>query len=324
MGRAKQVQTLTGFFILALFLSLGAWPLAQAQAQSSVIMEIQPGSVPQNSTVTISIVGFRPGELVNIWQTFPDTRSFSLGNVTVDSLGRSVLSLFLGSVNPTGIHTFGARGSQSRRETTASLEITLGEGNAPSETVQIGVSATDEGSGTTFKFIGAGYKANELVSTWVRLPNDQVIGSGQVYANDAGIFRQQVKLNANFPEGTYYLTGYGNMSGLTGIISFDFRRVATVRPARDVKLTILPDQVRQYGRFTLEGENFGMKEDVSSWLTLANSNTALPLFDKVKTSDDGFFAVDLSVLATPVGTHTITVYGKTSGKYATVTLVVLP
>lgn len=309
---------------LAICLGLLGLFVAPAQSQTQASMVIEPATAPQNTTITMSLTGFRANELVNIWQTFPDGQTtVELGNVTVDGLGRANVGIFVGANNPVGIHVFGARGTESLRRASATLELTLGAGSAPDNTVQIEVQQEATRTGNTLVFNGSGYRANERVSLWINLPdNGAVRDLGHTFSNGSGAFEFRIFLDFSYPVGTYQFTAFGNRSNLTGVALFDLVRIAEEQ--LETAIFVAPNEARQGEMVVVEGQNFGSEETVSIWITAENPEDGLVELTPVTTFEDGFFAFELTLRNIPPGTHFITAQGRESGRVAINTFTVLP
>ncbi len=312
--------------IIATLVGVFALPTVPARGQEeSATITIQPETAPQNSTITMTLSGFLPDEEVTIWQTLPDLSVNALGNIEVDNAGGATVSLFVSSANPTGTHAFSARGNTSLREATAYLELTLGEGAAPSSRIQILVRAEIGPQGSTFTFTGNGYQPDEEVAIWINLPNDTVQGLGRVRTDVEGTFELTLSLGSSYPEGVYELTAFGLKSKLTGITPFELVRGGADVVERPVStLIVTPPQVQQFDVISVTGNNFGADETVSLWVTL-NNGSVLPI-GRTGTADDGSFVFQYEIDGRrfPAGVHEITAQGNESGLSAITTFEVLP
>lgn len=325
MASTRQVGIVSSIVLFAMLLGLVALPVAPAGAQTATLT-VQPETAPQNSSITLSLSGFRSEETVTLWQTFPDFSVVGLGEVDVDENGSATLSLFVSSANPVGTHSFSARGNTSRRLATATFDLTLGEGSPSSDGIQILVRSEVAPQGNSFAFTGSGYAPDEDVSLWINLPpaaGNAVVDQGRVRTDRAGVFQATLELSSSYPEGRYQLTAYGNESGLTGIVTFELMRGGADLPREtDPTVRVSPARARQFEIVSIEGEHFGSDEKVSLWITLNDGRVVQ--VREIDTENDGFFAFDLDLRQFPVGRHELTAYGKTSTLRAVTSFEVLP
>jgi len=306
--------------IVLLLVGLLAAPATTIQARGASIV-MTPGVVPQNSTVTIELSGFRPNEVVTLWQTLPDWSVVSHGDYEVDGNGDATLSWHADAALPTGQHYMSARGNNSRRLAVASFDITLGEGMTSN--LPMSVDTMAESQGNSFRFTAVGFGSREYISVWLRTPSNEVVDLGEVVSSKEGSFDYTLFLGGDKAEGEYYLTAYGNKTNFTAIASFDLVRGDMLEAAESPTIYVYPSTARQGGSITIEGENFGGSEDIAAWITMPDARV-VPLFE-TDTENDGFFVIDVELPnGVTTGMHHITVFGKSSGLRAVSTVEVLP
>lgn len=306
--------------IVLLFVGLLASPATTTQASGASI-SMTPNVVPQNTSVTIELSGFRPNEVVTLWQTFPDWTVTGHGNYEVDENGEATLSWHADASLATGRHYMSVRGNNSRRVAVTSFDITLGEGMASN--LPMSVSTIADSQGSTFRFTAVGFGSREYVSVWLRTPSNEIIELGEVISSKEGSFDYELFLGGDKAEGEYHLTAYGNKTNNVAIASFELVRGDMLEAAESPTIYVYPSSVRKGEHITIEGENFGGDEDIAAWITMPDARV-VPLFES-NTEHDGFFVVDIAVPNNAsTGTHYITVFGKSSGLRAVTSIEVLP
>jgi hypothetical protein len=326
MAFTRKTWTFSLIFVVTVLAGLLALPIAPVQAQSGATMTINPETAPQNSTITLELRGFRSDEDVNLWQTPPEGATVNLGNISVDDNGNANVSLFVSSRNPTGLHVFGARGNESLRTASATLELTLGEGAPPTSGVQIVVQGEIGPQLGVFTFTGSGYQFEEDVALWINLPDDTVQSVGRTRTDEQGMFQFSLSLGSSFPEGRYVMTAFGLESERTGIVPFTLTR-GGIPPEEQPgpQVVVRPSQVRQGDIIAIEGSDFGRKESISLWATLQDGSV-VPLPQYNETTEDGFFVFEYEIDPElfPAGTHELTAYGINSSLTDITTFTVLP
>lgn len=318
----RRFGVLSSLVALAVLVGMFALPATTRTFAQGASITMTPSTTPQNTTVTIQLSGFRPNEIVTLWQTLPDFSVIGHGNYEVDETGSATLSWFADASYPTGTNYMSVRGNMSRRIAITPFELTLGEGL--SSDLQMSVSSSIDPQGTTFRFSAVGYSSREIISIWLRTPTNQVVDLGQVYSSKEGTFDFTVLMGGQEAEGEYYLSAYGNDSQKTAIAVFELQRGDLLRNAvSSPKVTVSPRSAQQSGRITIEGESFGSSETVSVWITMPDARV-VPLFE-IETEEDGYFVRELQLPTILIpGTHYVTGYGKSSGLRAVTTLTVYP
>lgn len=316
----KRFGIISSLITVVLFVGLFAVPATTTRAQGAGIV-MTPDTTPQNTTVTIQLSGFRPNEVVTLWQTLPDLSVVGHGNYDVNEKGEATLLWHVDASSPTGRHYMSARGNDSRRVAITHFDLTLGEGMAAD--LPMSVSTTVDSQGSTFRFSAVGFGAREYVAVWLRTPTNEIIDLGEVLSSREGTFDYKLFLGGDKAEGTYHLTAHGNTTNNTAIASFTLARGDMLSAPSSPTLTIYPRTLQQYSMITIEGNNFGGNEDITAWVTMPDARV-LPLFE-AKTESDGFFVVEVQLPSSLVaGMHHVTVFGKSSGLRAITTIQVLP
>lgn len=316
----KRFGIISSLITVVLFVGLFAIPATTTRAQSAGIV-MTPDTTPQNTTVTIKLSGFRPNEVVTLWQTLPDLSVVGHGNYEVDEEGEATLLWHVDASSPTGQHYMSARGNDSRRIAITHFDLTLGEGMAAD--LPMSVSTTVDNQGSTFRFSAVGFGAREYVSIWLRTPANEIIDLGEVLSSREGTFDYKLFLGGDKAEGAYHLTAHGNTTNNTAIASFNLARGDMLSAPSSPTLTVYPRTLQQYSTITIEGNNFGGDEDITAWVTMPDARV-LPLFES-KTESDGFFVEEIQLPSSLVsGMHHVTVFGKSSGLRAITTIQVLP
>lgn len=320
MVLTRRFGIISSLITVVLFVGLFAVPATTTQAQGASIV-MTPDTTPQNTTVTIQLSGFRPNEVVTLWQTLPDLSVVGHGNYDVNEKGEATLLWHVDASTPTGRNYMSARGNDSRRVAITHFDLTLGEGMAAD--LPMSVSTTVDNQGSTFRFSAVGFGAHEYVSVWLRTPTNEVIDLGEVLSSREGTFDYQLFLGGDKAEGNYHLTAHGNTTNNTAIASFDLVRGDMLSAPTTPTLSIYPRTLQQNSTITIEGNNFGGDEDITAWITMPDARV-VPLFD-TRAENDGFFVVEIQLPSSVIsGMHHITVFGKSSGLRAITTIQVLP
>lgn len=318
MALLKRIGVLLATVLLA---SLVALPASPAIAQSASLA-VTPGSAPQNSVVVFTFAGFQAKESVNLWLTLPDYSVVGLGNVIVGSSGGGELPVFISTAFPTGRHYFSARGNKSGLTASTPFDLTIAEGagNTPGTTVTVDESSKSQGN--CFLFEGSGYAPNETIASWLRYPDNTVLGFGEFQANGNGAFADIACAGSLAPEGLYYYTAYGKGSGNTGIATFTLTRGDYIgAPSGGATLEAQPGSAKQLDEITLVGTGFLPGETISLWLTLPDGRV-LSMWEGVTAT--GNFAEPVFLPPLPVGRHYFSAYGQTSGLRAVAPFDLLP
>lgn len=309
---------------------------------------ITPDAIAPNSTMTITLNGFTPEEMVTIWQTLPNESVIEHGTMQVDTYGNASLAWFADPLYPHGTHYISARGNTSTRTAIQAFHIMPVEtlptdyGHAhspctypptkfaysPCPSTPCGPLLSVEGAihiaatrnGNTFTFTFNDFMPQETVSIWLKTPHYTTIDLGTRRANERGTLSYTLPLGASETEGTYHLTMYGNTSNQTGTATFAFQDTSAQACAdMPAYVRIIPSTVQQAGIVTLQGASFGAGEPIHGWITLADSQS-MPLFSSQAKRDGSFCqAIYLPDTVAP-GTYPLTVLGYYSTRRATTTL----
>lgn len=318
----KRFRIIASLIVVMLCVGLFATSATATYAAQGATIVLTPNTAPQGSTVTIELSGFRPSEVVTLWQTFPDKSVVGQGDYEVNVDGEATLSWVVDSSYPTGIHSMSARGNKSLRVGVTRFEVTLGEGMVSN--VPMSVSTITDSQGSIFRFSAVGFSSRELVSVWLRTPSDEVLDLGEVLSSREGTFDYELIMGGSYAEGSYHLTAYGSKTQNIAIASFELVRGNTLEAASAPTVFISPrGNVVQASIVTIEGINFGADEDIAVWITLPDARV-VPFFE-TKTENDGFFVVEQQLPTNlTTGTHYLTVYGKSSGLRAISSFEVIP
>jgi hypothetical protein len=298
-----------GIALVVLVVGMFGPSLVAVQGQVSADVALYPSTVPQNSSVTIVLDGFRPLEHVSLWEVREDGTLIELGSVAVNNVGEAQLSLFVGADIPPGVIAFRAKGHESLRKAEAMLTLTPGQGAPASSNVRILVQSEVQGWTDRFTFTGSGYQPKEEISLWFNKPDGTVEGMERTYANAKGVFQVDLELGGEYVGGEYTLTALGHRSDFVGITSFNKVRhePGSVIPS----LFITPSQVAMPALLTVEGHDFGSSESVMLWYNLEDGSSRW--IGEAKTFHDGFFAMEMQESSLPAGKHSITAEGVESG-----------
>ena len=307
--------------VAVLALAMAAAPARAAGAS----LAVSPTSAPQRSSVALGLSGFTPGEAVSLWLTLPDYRVSALGDVAAGADGTASTDLPISAGLPVGAYAVSARGNRSGLRAAARLVVTPGVGAPPSSSVGLHVDHSTLPQGECFLFSGSGYRPDEIIAVWLRLPDGAVTSAGlegEFSADGAGEFHYQICFGHQAAAGAYVFTAYGKASLLTGVAGFVIARGDDLAvPAGAAVLQVDPPAARQLDRVTLAGGGFAPGETVSLWITLPNG-IAMGLF--TERAADGTFHVDMALPPLPVGTLQISAYGQRSGERAVTPLELLP
>lgn len=303
-------------------------PVTTSKAQSVASIEVGPATVAQNSTVRITLRGFRAEEKVTVWHTMPgfggDTTR--LDDYTVDGEGNFSFEWTVEGTQPVGIHTIGAHGNTSKRRAHATFMVVKGEGIASSCGLPMSVTPVSGRQGDAFEFSASGFDSREGVAMWLTSPSFQNIDMGRKVTNKDGSVELSFTPDGSYTVGEYQLTiqSTGNERcaatrfNITPGGDFDFTEASV--PA----LIIEPIVIQKQSLFRIEGQNFGADEDVSIWTTAVETQRTYNLGPighedlrdplVVDTADDGFFVRETMMPdEVSVGLHLVTAYGNDSG-----------
>lgn len=295
-------------------------------APTHAYMHIPSAQAVQNATIEVELEGFQPGEMVTLWQTFPDYKVLPLRDVQVNNEGNATVSLFMDPSLPLGAHSLSARGNLSTSIAINQFQLDAPHVAVEANSVVLSLITSGEIQGNTYTFEGTGYKPAEPVSLWLTLPGGSVRDLDIVEARD-GSFTYRFTPSIEDPIGTYYLTGFGRSSKHTGVVSFDVQTADYLAGTAEASLEIWPAQVRQLDVVKITGRGFTPGEVVGLWITLPDGSV-VSLYEGVTLT--GAFQEQIYLPAVipegglPIGFHNFSAYGKTSGKRAITSLELLP
>ncbi|NNJ13363.1 hypothetical protein EKD04_023845 [Chloroflexales bacterium ZM16-3] len=139
--------------LLALIISAFAAPARAASAS----LIINPTSISQDDTVSLTLSGFTPKEIVSFWLTLPDYSVESSGDLVADVDGAVSGYMYISVGMPVGTYSLSARGNSSGMLATAQMEVKAAVGVPASSGVAIDVEQRTLPQGDCFYFTGAGY-----------------------------------------------------------------------------------------------------------------------------------------------------------------------
>lgn len=321
-------------------------PQATALAQTEeASVQVIPGTVAQNTTVKIRLSGFRPEEVVTVWQTLPgpdpqisNGPTHSIGNYKVSLQGDLTFSWHVAGTNPIGVHVIGARGNKSLREASTPFTVTAGNVQHRGDVIDMSIDAPVVHQGQTLKISAMGFKPGERIGVWITRPDGSVKELGQAIASQEGVMDFEFTPDGSYAVGIYHLSAQGTKSGVLSVTRLQIVGGRGDMPQTEVKtprLTITPSTAQKGGKIKIEGQNFGSDEDVSIWTTSASGQTVHNLGSvsdddgrhplKVHTEEDGFFVkvIDLPP-ELPTGRHVVTARGHMSGLNVEAEFTILP
>ncbi len=336
------------------FVSIIAWFIAlptNATYATGPSITITPNTIPPNSTMTITLNGFTPEEMVTIWQTLPDESVIEHGTMQVDTYGNTSLAWFADPLYPYGTHYISARGNTSKRTAIQAFHMMPVEtfpnysparspcisnptafAYSPCPNIACEPLLSVEGTihisairnGNTLAFTFNNFIPQETVSIWLKTPQYTTIDLGTSSANEQGMLSYTLPLGASETEGIYHLTIYGNTSNKTGTATFKFQQ-SMAQPCADMPayVRIIPNMVQYTGIVTIQGSSFGAGEPIYGWVTQADSRS-VPLFSS-EAKRDGSFCQTMYLPDTMApGTYSLTVLGYYSTQRATTTIHIHP
>lgn len=148
--------------------------------------------------------------------------------------------------------------------------------------------------GQSFQIGAAGFQPGEQILLWLTTPQGVVLPVNQVpVANEFGGFPFEANIGFDTgrrdPEGLWYVTGQGLTTGRIGIGAFtlgsDFRP-SPEQPSGRATIRVVPGSGGVGTVFTLEGEGFRARENVSVWLTAPNQ-TVRAVTESLRADDRG-------------------------------------
>jgi hypothetical protein len=324
MNYKKHWSIFAGLALIVLVLSLIAMPAQQTQAAgpSLVIIPAQAAQGPDQEVV-LHVTGFMPNESTTIWQTYPNYTVMPIGNFAVDNTGILRLPIAIDGSVPVGLHHFSVRGNMSGSMVITPFEVLPPAVNL-SEGVGIDVTCSMGGKqGSNFTFNGYGYQYKEDISIWLTLPDGTVESIGNKRSHN-GEWAKSVSFDETDQTGHYFVTGYGVVSGRTGVAEFIVtggnNMMDTVGTAT---LIASPSNTRQLETVQLMGSGFAPGEVISIWITMADGT----VWDSRKMiATDGTFTLagllpaEIPQNGFPIGETTFTAYGNSSKLIATATI----
>ena len=143
---------------------------------------------------------------------------------------------------------------------------------APVAAASISVDPTYGNFDTTFNLKAGGFQRNEIVDTWVGLPNLSAVGTGTLRADDAGNVRWSFKPKVSQGGGEYIAVANGRASGQ---VSIKFNVVAPPQdkpkpgPTSAPLVTIAPVAERTV---PFSGKGYQPGELVNTWYQTPNGS----------------------------------------------------
>lgn len=321
MSIVKRSSLIASLITLILVIGLFATP-ASTHAQSGAKIVAVPSQAAQanGQEVTLQLAGFAANEPVTLWNTYPDYTVMPMGTYNVSSAGVTHVKVPVDGTMPVGLHHFSARGNDSGAIAIVAFEVLPAVVNI-SQGVSIEVTTGMGGKqGSHFGFVGRGYHNREPISIWITRPDGTVeyVGTKRTHQGNWGI---ALSFDEKDPVGLYYLTGYGNMSGRTGIAEFIVTGGNYTSAVGGAELVASPTRTRQLETVQVHGMGFAPGEVVSFWITMADGT----VWDggKFIVNEDGAFMLAGTLPALipdngfPIGITTFTAYGNASKLIAT-------
>lgn len=144
--------------------------------------------------------------------------------------------------------------------------------SVPAPAAAAGISA-DPNYGnfdTTYTFTANGFQRNEIVDTWIGLPNLSAVNTGTLRANDAGAVAWSFKPKTSQGGGEYIAVASGRVSGQ---VSVKFNVVAppkdnTSNPSTQPKPVVIAPLSERTAQFSARGYQGG--ELVNTWYQAPN------------------------------------------------------
>ncbi len=268
-------------------------------------LTVSPNAAERFDVVTITGYGYKDGEEVSVWVTYPNFSVEDIDTVTADGNGNFSLS-FRPQQRGNGEYVFSANGNSSARTFYAEMQIgpvtTPDPGIPPAPPAEPAPpppaeptplpTATPLPRNTNLvatpnaiiqiqdvTLAGTNFAANEDVSIWVTFPDTRVATVVQVRTDGNGNFSYTDKPDflddPTAPAGQYIYTARGQSSGQEVYATLQFQAAQTPPPlpptGGDAGLPPLlladPALARQNDTVTLEGRGFGASEPVSIWIT---------------------------------------------------------
>ncbi|EFO81995.1 hypothetical protein OSCT_0144 [Oscillochloris trichoides DG-6] len=160
-----------------------------------------------------------------------------------------------------------------------------------------------------------GFKAEEVISFWLTLPDYSVDYVGDLVADD-GTTIVYIGIPVSMPVGAYSVSARGNTSRLLATGSFEVN-AASGRPATPgVSVTVEQELLPQGYCFDFAGEGYAAKEKISVWLRMPDGSVSDDGLETEFLSDaDGTFGYYVCFgRLSAEGTYAFTAFGNTSNR----------
>jgi hypothetical protein len=229
--------------------------------------EANPSTARPGERVHFSADGFRPGERVDPWVTYPDGRSEQrYPAVEADSEGRAVWSWDVPADAPNGTYVMAARGVRSNVRVGITFEVVGSSG--PQSPTSGSVSPSSGEAGATFTFNLSGYAAEEQIGAWLNDPNgdarDLVKGADpEIYADEDGNVTYSWTAPDDALPGFWQAITEGRSSGRQQILSFRINDSGQAVPAAG---SVTPTEGAPGTSFTIQVDGLTASEEVGAWL----------------------------------------------------------
>lgn len=197
-----------------LTLGQGATPSAGVQINVDIVQK------PQGQCFIFSGSGYRAGETISVWIRFPANEIEDLGKIAASSGGAFQDEICFGRLDPEGLYYYTAYGNASQRTGIATFNLRRGDylGVQPGAATLL-VQPASARQLEVVTLIGTGFRAGEVVSLWVTLPDGVVLPLFRGVTAD-GTFAEDIRLPP-LPIGRHYFSAYGQTSGLRAVAAFD-------------------------------------------------------------------------------------------------------
>lgn len=167
-----------------------------------------------------------------------------------------------------------------------------------------------------FDFVATGFAANEMVSTWLTGPSQQVVPTDRRKVDHQGGIAFSLRLRRHFEPGRWAITVGGWESGREAIGYFDLPPFTP-----DIPLTVSPTNGPASTTFTFAATGFDEGEQVSAWLT-APDGQAMDVAAVVAGRNGRVAFTWVTTEDTPAGPWMLTAYGQRSDRLGLVRVTV--
>jgi hypothetical protein len=159
-----------------------------------------------------------------------------------------------------------------------------------------------------YDVVATGFAANEMVSTWLTGPSQQVVPSDRHKVDHRGGIAFTLRVKRYAEPGRWALTVGGWESGREAIAYFDLPPFAP-----DIAVSVTPPSGQPGATFTFTATGFEEGERVSAWFTAPDGRTLDG--DVVEAGREGRVAFQwATATGTPTGEWTMNAYGQSSDR----------